>query len=140
MSLRQQLVDAALCWERTFGVAPAITGALSEYDAACLVGHTDASLAFDCIGRISDTRGCDFTFQGLSYQVKANRPSGKPASLVTLVPKAKNYGWHRLLWLLYNRDYVLQEAWEWEVEAYRAAFDRKKRLSPSDMRRGKRLR
>jgi len=140
MSLRQQLVDVALSWERTFGVAPAITGALSEYDAACLIGHTNVSLASDCVGRTSVTRGCDFTFRGLRYQVKANRPSGKPGSFVTLVAKAKNYDWDRLLWLLYDREYVLQEAWEWETDAYRAAFDRKNRLSPPDMRLGKRLR
>lgn len=38
MNLGQQLVSTALEWQRRFGVAPAITSALLEYDAAILVG------------------------------------------------------------------------------------------------------
>ena len=38
MNLRQQLISIALEWQKRFGVAPAITSALSEYDAAILVG------------------------------------------------------------------------------------------------------
>lgn len=138
-ALRDQLVKTTLAWERRFGVAPAITGAISEYDAAMLVGHTDATLASDCTGRTAVTRGTDFTHNGVRYQVKANRPSGKRGSLVTLVASAKNFDWDRLLWLLYDRAYVLQEAWEWQVAAYRAAFETRKRLSPVDMRQGRRL-
>jgi len=41
--LRDSLVAVTLEWERVFGVAPSITSAVSEYDAACLVGHTDES-------------------------------------------------------------------------------------------------
>jgi len=36
--LRDSLVAVTLEWERVFGVAPSITSAVSEYDAACLVG------------------------------------------------------------------------------------------------------
>ena len=136
-SLRSRLVEAALEWERRFGVAPAITSALSEYDAARLVGHTDDTFGVDCVGRTSVTRGCDFTLGGVRYQVKANRPSGKPGSFVTLVGKASNYEWDRLIWMLYDRHYVLQEAWEWTVEEYRAAFHEKPRLAPADMRGGR---
>jgi hypothetical protein len=71
--------------------------------------------------------------------VKANRPSGKPGSPVTLVPKVKNYEWDRLIWLLYDREFHIQEAWEWTVNDYRAAFDMVTRLSPFDMRRGRLL-
>ena len=136
MSLREQLVSIALERELRYGVAPAITGTISEYDAALLVGHTDESYCSNCAGRTAITRGCDFTWNGLRYQVKANRPSGKPGSFVTLVGKASNYEWDRLVWLLYDRFYVLQEAWEWPVTQYRAAFDDKPRLSPADMRKG----
>ena len=137
--LRTQLVNVALAWERRFGVAPAITGAISEYDAARLVGHTDDSLSADCAGRSAVTRGCDFTLDGVRYQVKANRPSGRRGSFVTKVAHARNYEWDRLLWLLYDREYTLVEAWEWPVEEYRAAFEHRARLSPVDMRRGRRL-
>ena len=50
--LRRQLVEAALEWERTFGIAPSITSALSEHDAACLIGCPDAEF---CAGRAQMT-------------------------------------------------------------------------------------
>jgi hypothetical protein len=136
MLLRDQLVAIALEWQLRYGVAPTITGTISEYDAALLVGHTDESYCANCVGRTAVTRGCDFTWNGLRYQVKANRPSGKSGSFVTLVTKASNYEWDRLVWLLYDRFYALQEAWEWPVDQYRAAFHEKPRLSPADMRKG----
>jgi len=138
-SLRSRLVAIALEWERTFGVAPQITSAVSEYDAAQLVGHSDQSYAKACVGRTAVTRGTDFVCQGIRYQIKANRPSGKPGSPVTKVGKASNYDWDRLIWILYDRHYALVEAWEWNVAAYRAAFDKQLHVRPPDMRRGKRL-
>lgn len=138
-SLRSRLVAVALEWERSFGVAPHITSAISEYDAAALVGHSDESFIQDCVGRTAVSRGTDFTYRGLRYQVKANRPSGKPGSPVTLVAKANNHEWDRLIWLLYDRHYDLQEAWEWDVAAYRAAIDERAHVRPPDMRHGRRL-
>jgi hypothetical protein len=137
--LRPTLVDTVLEWERRYGVAPSITSAISEYDAALLVGHSPESFGRDCVGRTAVTRGTDFCFEGRRYQVKANRPSGKPGSFVTLVAKASNYDWDRLIWILYDREFVIQEAWEWTAEAYRAAFDTVSRASPAHMRRGKRI-
>src|SRR6266550_6085940 len=93
-----------------------------------------------CVGRTAVTRGCDFILNGLRYQVKANRPSGKPGSFVTLVGKASNYEWDRLIWILYDRYFVIQEAWEWEVDKYRSEFHDRNRLAPANMRNGKRLR
>ena len=84
-------------------------------------------------------KGHDFVFNGMRYQVKANRPSGKRGSKVTLVPKARNYAWDRLIWIFYNPLYEIQEAWQWEVAAYREAFDSVTRLSPRHMRLGKQL-
>ena len=40
---REKLVSVALEWQEKFGNAPAITTALSEYDAAHLVGMNDDS-------------------------------------------------------------------------------------------------
>jgi hypothetical protein len=139
LQLRRTLVNTVLEWERRYGVAPSITGAISEYDAALLVGHSPESFGTDCVGRTAVTRGTDFCFEGLRYQVKASRPSGKPGSFVTLVAKAGNYDWDRLIWILYDRAFVVQEAWEWTVESYRAAFDTVTRLSPAHMRRGKKI-
>jgi hypothetical protein len=137
--LRERLVAVALEWQARFGVAPSITSALSEYDAAKLVGHDDQSLGLDCALRTSVTKGFDFTFDGRRYQVKANRPSGRPGSFVTLVGKASNYEWDCLIWMLYDKAYVLQEAWEWTAEEYQREFDAKRRLAPADMRRGRAL-
>ena len=49
-----------------------------------------------------------------------------------MVPKATNYEWDRLIWILYDKNYVMQEAWEWNVEDYRETFENEKRLSPND--------
>ncbi len=137
--LRQKLVEAALAWERTFGIAPSITSALSEFDATMLVGCSAEHYSASMCGATAVQKGYDFTFNNWRYQVKANRPSGKPGSVVTLVPKAKNYNWDFLVWLLYNPQYEVQEAWLWEAAAYKSAFDSIKRLSPAHYRKGKRL-
>jgi hypothetical protein len=138
--LRDKLVELALAWERAFGNAPHITAALSEFDAAGLVGCSVERYR-DCMrGVTSVRRGYDFQFDGKRYQVKANRPSGKPGSFVTLVPKVKNYDWDFLIWILYNTSYEIEEAWIWEAEPYRRAFEFVKRLGPPDYRQGKRLR
>lgn len=137
--LRTSLVAIALEWERRYGVAPFVTNAISEYDAAQLVGHTSESFALDCVGRTAVTRGTDFCHECARYQVKACRPSGKPGSFITRVPLATNYEWDRLIWLRYDQAYRILEAWEWTVEAYRAAFDDVKRLSPANMRAGRAL-
>ena len=36
-----------------------------------------------------------------------------------------------------DKNYLMQEAWEWNVEDYKLAFDSKKRISPNDYRKGK---
>jgi len=138
-NLRTRLVGAALEWEQRFGIAPAITSALSEFDAAIRVGHTPESFALQAVGRTAVSRGHDFVFDGVRYQVKANRPSGKPGSFVTLVAKAKNYDWDRLIWILYDQRFQIVEAWLWSVDDYRREFDSSVRLSPNHMRKGTRL-
>ena len=105
--LRSNLVSAALEWERTFGNAPHITGAVSELDAALLVGASMSDYAASMQGVTAVQRGYDFIHKNARYQVKANRPSGKPGSAVTLVAKAKNYEWDFLIWILYDRLYVV---------------------------------
>jgi hypothetical protein len=138
-NLRDRLVLIALTWETTFGVAPSITCAVSEYDAARLVGHTDETYGLACSGQTAVSRGFDFTFSGNRFQIKACRPSGKPGSRVTKVPQARNYEWDYLIWILYNEKFQIVEAWQWPVDDYRAAFEGRSRLSPSDMRGGTNL-
>ena len=50
MPLRQQLVDAVLAWEASFGNAPLTTTVLSEYDTAMLVGMTYEQYAAAMVG------------------------------------------------------------------------------------------
>ena len=137
MSLRNKLIDTALQWQERFGVAPSITSAISEYDAALLVGMTENEYSDYMQDKTAVSKGADFIFNKTRYQVKANRPSGKKGSFVTMVPKATNYEWDKLIWILYDKNYVMQEAWEWCVMDYQAAFEGIKRLSPNHYRKGK---
>lgn len=137
--LRSRLVATALEWQAAFGVAPAITSVLSEFDAAGLVGCPLGTYCEGASVRTAVSKGHDFTCNGVRYQVKANRPSGKPGSPVTLVAKASNYDWDRLIWILYDPPYQIVEAWEWTVAEYRVQFDVIGRLSPRHMRGGRRL-
>ena len=138
-ALRSRLIEIALEWELRFAVAPAITSALSEYDAAVLLECSEDSYC-DCRKLMTAvSRGHDFIFNGKRYQVKANRPSGKRGSSVTLVAKPSNYEWDFLIWILYDRLYVIQEAWLWTATDYQSQLGMKTRISPADMRKGKRL-
>ena len=126
-------------WQHHFGVAPSITSALSEFDAAMLIGMTPEEYSASMRDRSAVGKGYDFIHGGIRYQVKANRPSGRKGSFVTLVPKASNYDWDKLIWILYDPAYALQEAWLWDVNTYEAAFHLVGRLSPSHYRNGIRL-
>ncbi len=137
--LRSELVAIALRWQERFGVAPAITSAISELDAAILVCMPEDEYCSACGNRTAVTRGCDFEFKGIKYQIKANRPSGKPGSTVRIVAKPNNYEWDKLIWMHYDRGYTLQEAWEWNVDEYRKAFSNLVRVRPNDMRKGRQL-
>ena len=137
--LRERLVSIALEWQERYGVAPQITTPISEYDAAMLVGMPEEEYSAYMQDKTAVAKGSDFEYLGVRYQVKGNRPSGKPGSRITMVPKATNYDWDVLIWVIYDKDYVIQEAWMWDVESYRQAFHDKKRLSPSDYRNGTKL-
>ena len=138
-NLRRRLIDVALEWQDRFGVAPQITTPVSEYDAAMLVGMPEDEYSKYMQDKTAVAKGSDFAFSGVQYQVKGNRPSGKPGSRITMVPKALNYDWDVLIWVMYDKNYVVQEAWAWEVDEYREAFHDKKRLSPNDYRSGRKL-
>ncbi len=135
--LRKKLIDVALEWQERFGVSPQITTPISEYDAAMLVGMSEDEYSDYMQDKTAVNKGSDFVFKGIRYQVKGNRPSGKPGSFITMVPKATNYDWDKLIWVLYDKNYVIQEAWEWDMQAYEQAFHDIKRLSPKDYRQGK---
>jgi hypothetical protein len=137
--LRESLVKIASEWEKRFAVSPRITDAVAEFDAAKLVG---TSIRIDEGREKEDTavkKRFDFRKGNTLYQVKANRPSGKLGSEVTLVSKAKNFNWHKLIWILYDSEYHIIEAYEFTREQYKKLFATKKRLSPNDMRKGKRI-
>lgn len=138
-SLRTRLVDIALEWQERYGVSPQVTSSISELDASQLLQIPAQTFAKITKDRSAVTKGFDFIWEDVRYQVKVNRPSGRPGSKVTLVPKARNYEWDKLIWILYNRHFDIEEAWIWDVGPYRQRFDAKKRLSPDDYRKGKEL-
>ena len=137
--LRDKLVEVALEWQSKFGVAPSITSAVSEYDAAMLVGMSESDYSEYMKDKTAVSKGADVVFNNIRDQIKANRASGKPGSCGRLGSKGSNYYWDKLIWILYDKNYVMQEAWEWNVENYKSSFDTKKRLSPNDYRKGRRL-
>jgi len=138
-SLRERLVDIALEWQRSYGNAPSITSVVSEYDAARLMGMTEEQYSKEMQHRSIVAKGYDFMYQGKRYQVKACRPSGRPGSKVTWVPKPTNFEWDYLVWILYNEKYIVQEAWIWDVAAYRQEIEPIQRVSPLDIRKGESL-
>lgn len=136
MNVRTELVRVALEWENSFTVMPQITSAISEYDAAMLLGMSSTDYAKAMHGRTSISKGYDFSWNLLRYQVKACRPSGKRGSRITWVPSVRNYEFDRLIYIQYFLDFSMQEAWIWDVASYRTCFELRKRLSPQDMRGG----
>jgi len=135
--LRDDLVKIALQWQERFGVAPSITSTISEYDAAMLIGMSEIEYSEYMKDKTAVSKGADFVYKRIRYQVKANRPSGKPGSKVTMVPPVRNYEWDELIWILYDKNYVMQEAWQWCMKDYKMAFNSIKRLSPDHYRKGK---
>lgn len=137
--LRSQLVGLALKWQEAYGVAPSVTSAISEYDAAMQVGMSESEYSTYMQDITAVQKGHDFIHKGVKYQIKAHRPSGKKGSTITNAGKAKNYEWDVLIWIRYNQFYEIEEAWSWDRESYIANFDSQNRVSPDDMRKGKRL-
>lgn len=132
MDLRKELIEIALKWQERYGVAPAITTSVSEYDAAIMVGMKEEQYSIFMQDKTAVNRGHDFIFNDIKYQIKANRPSGKPGSKITNAGKAKNYEWDVLIWIRYDMNFNIEE----DRKAYISAFDKQKRISPSDMRNG----
>jgi hypothetical protein len=143
LELRERLVQVSLEWESYFGVLPTITKSISELDAALLVGMSEHAYCADGQLRTAVTAGLDFLYGEIRYQITANRPSGKKGSPVTWVnqktEKKKAFGWDRLIWILYDRLFIIQEAWEFTADEYRKSFAHLTRLGPDHMRQGRRL-
>jgi len=66
--------------------------------------------------------------------------------LVTGIPTAENRNRKSnstrsiiLIWIRYNTEDEIQEAWSWPREEYIAALHVKRRISPVDMRKGQKL-
>lgn len=137
--LRKQLINSCLEWEKLVGVAPSITSAISEYDAMKLVGMSEAEIIATAKDKTARQKGHDFIFKGIKYQVKANRPSYKKNSPVTITSKAKNYDFDKLIWILYNQKYEIQEVYECTAQDYKERFDALKRVRPVHLRTTKRL-
>jgi hypothetical protein len=143
MSIRDQLVQTVLKWEEMFGFFPGqagVTAAVSEYDAAMILGLSEAQYARSVDGRSSVGRGYDFMFKDKRVQVKANRPSGLPGSAVRNAgPKVKTGPWDIFIYILYDKDYAVQEVYQFDPDMYETMFSNKEKLRLEDMRKGHRL-
>ena len=87
--LRNKLISVALEWQERYGIAPQITTPLSEFDAAMMVGFSETEYSHFMQDKTAVSKGSDFVFSGIRYQVKGNRPSGKPGSKITMVPRQR---------------------------------------------------
>ncbi|RJE91385.1 hypothetical protein D3P07_00955 [Paenibacillus sp. 1011MAR3C5] len=134
--MRNKLVAMALQWQEVFGIAPSVISAVSEFDAARLIGCPFDGYVQSVHTNSAVTKGHDFIYEGIRYQVKACRPSGKKGSKITKVPKARNYEWDKLIWIMYDECFAMREAWIWDVVDYRNAFGNMTRISPEGMRAG----
>ena len=68
-------------------------------------------------------------FNGVKVQVEANRPSGKPDSAVwNAGPKVNSTGWDMLIYVLYDKDYVIKECYPFDRDLYDRLLSGKKSL------------
>jgi hypothetical protein len=65
--LRDILVKVALEWEEIYSVMPSITSAVSEFDAAKLVGCNEHTYSTIMKGRSAVAPGYDFIYDGKRY-------------------------------------------------------------------------
>ncbi len=141
--MRDQLVKIALQWEERFGFFPGqagITATVSEYDAAMMLGLSETGYINSVKGRSSVSRGHDFVFENKKIQVKANRPSGLPSSNVwNAGKKTKKIGWDILIYILYDKDYVMREAYKFDRNLYERMFSNKESLRLEDMKKETRI-
>lgn len=132
---RKGLVETALNWEATFRVMPAITSAVSEYDATRLIGISGKGVETIFQNQTAVTKGYDFIWNGIKYQVKANRPSGRKGSEVTMISKPKNYDWDNLIWILYDKAFLIREVLMFKQKDFKNEFDSFKIVRPKDLRK-----
>ena len=90
--------------------SPLLEGVIEPIDSS-LVGMSEREYSEFMQSQTAVKKGFDFIHEGIRYQIRANRPSGKPGSFVTMAPKAKNYDWDVLICILYNKYFEIQEAW-----------------------------
>ena len=69
MTLRGKLVDIALEWQESFGVAPSITSAISEYDAAMLIGMSQNEYSEYMKDKTAVSKGADFVYKNTPVRV-----------------------------------------------------------------------
>jgi hypothetical protein len=110
---------------------------LREYDAAIKLGHNEDEYIDSIKGRGSVGRGYDFVFNNERIQVKANRPSRRPGAAVwNSGPKVNTDSWDILIYILYDEDYKIQEAYRFDSRTYESMFSGRASLRLKDMRKG----
>jgi hypothetical protein len=135
--LRDRLCGVASKWQEKYRVSPSIMSAISEYDAARIIGMSEEEYA----GRERGiTSGFNFIYNDRRYRVlgRRERRSERPESIV-IRERPRHYKWDYFIWILYNESYVIREVRLWEVASYEEYFEQKDRMSLRDMRLGENL-
>ena len=70
VKLRDILVDVALQWQASFGIAPSITSSISEYDSAILIGMSEKEYSDYMRDKTAVAKGTDFVYlKSATYRV-----------------------------------------------------------------------
>lgn len=73
VKLRDILVDVALQWQASFGIAPSITSSISEYDAAMLVGMSEKEYSDYMRDKTAVAKGTDFVYKKVSSKSQSTK-------------------------------------------------------------------
>jgi hypothetical protein len=139
LRLRDRLIHSILEWQEKYGNAPHITPTISEYDAARLVGMSEEEYAQRERGRTPASRKFNFIYKEKRYRVFGSRQFSEGPGRAVIHKKPTNYEWDYFICILYNRPYVIEEAWLWNVASFEEYFDQNDRMPLNDMRSGQRL-
>ena len=138
-TLRTTLVALVPEWEKRYGVAPFITAAVSEYDAARLVGHTPETFFAGLRGSHGSYSRHGLLLQRSSVSDQSLSAQRKTRFVHYLGAKSNELRMGSTGLASVCGEFQLLEAWEWYVADYQSSFDTIKRLSPAHMRTGRRL-
>jgi hypothetical protein len=137
-SLRDRLCEVASKWEEKYRARLSIISAIAEFDAARIIGLSEEEyVERERGGRFSS----GFIFREMRYRVMGTQRKelGERPGSTVIHKKPTNYDWDYLIWIRYNKLFVIEEVWRWNVVAYKEYFHQRDSMTLNDMRLGENL-